>query len=372
MVNPVPGKSVTTPYKKKGLIWRACGWHTGQDYAAPVGTKVVAARAGRVKHVNYGSAFGNHQVAVQCKDGTEDFYAHMNSRVADGTWVRPNEKVGTVGVEGNVTGPHLHFERHKRHNVWRCDNMLDPMLSHKDGTMEPGKVYLSKLTFGESDSNSVRRLQEVLNKVYGTNLPLSGNYLTLTRDAVSGWQKDKAADKSITDGQSLNLYQANQIFADSGHTVVNDVPEEPEQPDDEQIIQGLGIWEWYSGKPKKDKVVYPDGEWHKLFVQPPSGIKAKATDFHFLYLRILLPANRTAARLIETRFIRSDGDGTAYDSREYGTVKNSVAYHNNHFEDGDGLGGTWYVKVTGGKSPITLTTRYAKTHVHYQEENKIT
>ena len=45
MVNPVPGYPVSTPYQKRGPYW-SCdedasgnGVHTGQDYAAPAGTK---------------------------------------------------------------------------------------------------------------------------------------------------------------------------------------------------------------------------------------------------------------------------------------------------------------------------------------------
>lgn len=132
MTNPVPGYSVSTAYHKTGSNWTACGWHTGQDYAAPEGTKVVAARAGTTRHVNYGSSFGSHQIAVQCDDGTEDFYAHMRYRVGSGVRVEAGAKVGEVGNEGNSTGPHLHFERHTTHNKWSCGVMADPMKSHND------------------------------------------------------------------------------------------------------------------------------------------------------------------------------------------------------------------------------------------------
>lgn len=130
MVNPVPGYGVTTPYGRRGSYW-SCdqdaygnGIHTGADYAAPTGTKAVAARDGHVAHVNYGSAFGSNQVAVRCPDGTEDFYAHMVSRVAQGP-VSAGSKVGEVGAQGNVTGPHLHFERHKAPG-WSCAICVDP------------------------------------------------------------------------------------------------------------------------------------------------------------------------------------------------------------------------------------------------------
>lgn len=130
MVSPVPGKAVTTKFKLKGSFWKACGWHTGQDYAAKVGTKVVAARPGIVKHVNYGTAFGSKQVAVVCSDGSEDFYAHMRLRIKSGTRVKAGDKIGEVGSEGNVSGPHLHFERHKVAGKWNCNNIDDPMKSH--------------------------------------------------------------------------------------------------------------------------------------------------------------------------------------------------------------------------------------------------
>lgn len=135
MVNPVPGFSVTTPYGKRGSYW-SCnedsngnGIHTGADFAAPVGTKVVAARPGKVVYCNHGSAFGSHQVEIPV-DGTRDFYAHMRSRIANGAKVEAGDKIGEVGIEGNVSGAHLHFERHKvATGGWSCSVVTDPQPS---------------------------------------------------------------------------------------------------------------------------------------------------------------------------------------------------------------------------------------------------
>lgn len=131
MVQPVPGYAASTPYGRRGPYW-SCdedsagnGIHTGADYAAPAGAQVVAARPGTVAHVNYGSAFGYHQLAVRCSDGTEDFYAHLRSRAAHGQKVDAGQKVGEVGAEGNVSGAHLHFERHKAPG-WSCTLCVDP------------------------------------------------------------------------------------------------------------------------------------------------------------------------------------------------------------------------------------------------------
>ena len=136
MTNPVPGYSVSTPYGKRGSYW-SCnedsngnGIHTGVDYAAANGTKIVAARGGKVEHVNFGSAFGSHQMVVKPGDGTRDFYAHMRSRATNGGQVETGQKIGEVGSEGNVTGAHLHFERHKvASGGWSCGIIVDPQPS---------------------------------------------------------------------------------------------------------------------------------------------------------------------------------------------------------------------------------------------------
>jgi hypothetical protein len=339
----------------------------------------VAARAGVTKHVNYGSAFGSKQLAVQCDDGTEDFYAHMSSRVGSGIRVAAGAKVGAVGTEGNSTGPHLHFERHKTKNAWNCGNMDDPMKSHNDGgNVNPGNVYLSKLVYKQDDSDSVKRLQQELNDVSlsgGSELPITGGYFDKTRDEVKKWQEQKATDKSVKDGSKLTKAQADQLFAGSGNTVIDDVntPPEPPQPpvEPEKIIDAFGLWKWYSGKPGGEFVLHP-GEWMRLGIkEKASGIKAESSEHRLLYLRVELPSGRSADRVLETKFIRANGDSTAYDSEEYGLKKDSHPYYNVHFEDGDGAGGEWWVKVTGGSDPIKFTTRYAKQHTFYEKKQEI-
>lgn len=132
-MHPVPGYPITTPYGRRGPYW-SCdedgngnGIHTGADIAAPAGALVIAARPGTVVHSNHGAAFGSHQVDVVVGDGTRDFYAHMSSRVAHGVRLEAGAKVGEVGTEGNVTGAHLHFERHATETGgWSCAVVRDP------------------------------------------------------------------------------------------------------------------------------------------------------------------------------------------------------------------------------------------------------
>ena len=134
---PVPGCAIGTPYGRRGPYW-SCdedaygnGIHTGVDYPAPTGTPVVAARGGTAQYCDHGSAFGYHQLEILPGDGTRDFYAHRPTRaVADGARVEAGAKVGTVGAEGNVSGPHLHFERHTvAAGGWSCYVVTDPQPS---------------------------------------------------------------------------------------------------------------------------------------------------------------------------------------------------------------------------------------------------
>lgn len=108
--NPVPGYRITTPFGRPGG-W-AAGYHTGDDYACPTGTRVVATRPGRVKVVSrtaFGSAYGLH-VVVQTGD-VQHLYAHLSkAAVQVGQSVQQGTTIGRSGNSGNTTGPHLHYE----------------------------------------------------------------------------------------------------------------------------------------------------------------------------------------------------------------------------------------------------------------------
>jgi murein DD-endopeptidase MepM/ murein hydrolase activator NlpD len=237
MVNPVPGYSVTTPYHKANNgSWNTCGWHTGQDYAAPGGTDVVAARGGTVVHVNYGSSLGNHQFVIRPGDGTEDMYCHTTSRPANGAIVSAGQKVADVGMEGNATGNHLHFERHSGYG-WACNLMDDPMKSHNAGGGSSGgsypsptskTVYLSKLHYGQEDSDSVYYLQQVLNghslpAPGNITLPLTGNYWDQTGTVVVTCQQTHGYGNDPVTESFVGASQAAHLFGGTGLTVVDDI-----------------------------------------------------------------------------------------------------------------------------------------------------
>jgi murein DD-endopeptidase MepM/ murein hydrolase activator NlpD len=86
--------------------------HKGVDYAAPVGTPVRAAGAGRVKFIGRQGGYGN-VIELEHGSGVVTVYGHMSRFAAQlrrGQHVDLAQVIGYVGMTGLATGPHLHFE----------------------------------------------------------------------------------------------------------------------------------------------------------------------------------------------------------------------------------------------------------------------
>jgi len=86
--------------------------HQGVDFAAPVGTPVVAAADGTVVAAGPRNAYGR-AVELRHPGGTETLYAHLSSfapGLAPGQQVRQGQLIGRVGSSGLSSGPHLHYE----------------------------------------------------------------------------------------------------------------------------------------------------------------------------------------------------------------------------------------------------------------------
>ena len=98
-------------YSESKGAWRM---HTGVDLAAPMGTPVLAAKAGRVALVQAVGGYGN-TVLLDHGDGVETLYAHLQQAlVREGDWIGQGVQLGAVGTTGAATGPHLHFELRTR------------------------------------------------------------------------------------------------------------------------------------------------------------------------------------------------------------------------------------------------------------------
>ncbi|MDT0446774.1 M23 family metallopeptidase [Streptomyces johnsoniae] len=105
---PVTGHPVSASYGIPGG-W-AAGYHTGIDWATPVGTPVRSVGPGTVVLAEYAGDYGN-AVVVEMPDGYFTLYAHLSEiSVRTGQDVNGGTAVGDSGDTGRSTGPHLHFE----------------------------------------------------------------------------------------------------------------------------------------------------------------------------------------------------------------------------------------------------------------------
>lgn len=121
--NPAPGFAINSPFGLRQLPWEKRGrLHAGVDFAAPMGSKVVATTQGVVSKTGYSPSYGNF-VEVSHGEGLTSFYAHLSkSAVREGMAVTPGKLLGNVGNTGASAGAHLHFE------LRRDGKPLDPSM----------------------------------------------------------------------------------------------------------------------------------------------------------------------------------------------------------------------------------------------------
>ncbi|MFF7488865.1 M23 family metallopeptidase [Streptomyces luteogriseus] len=112
-VDPVKKYSLSASFAQNGGMW--AHKHSGQDFAVPTGTQVVAAHGGTVvkaggNGAGDGPAYGN-AVVIKHGNGTYSQYAHLSKvTVHIGQIVKTGQEIAKSGNTGNSSGPHLHFE----------------------------------------------------------------------------------------------------------------------------------------------------------------------------------------------------------------------------------------------------------------------
>jgi murein DD-endopeptidase MepM/ murein hydrolase activator NlpD len=112
---------------------RAGHTHQGQDTFAKCGTRLVAARGGRVKYKAYHALAGNYVVIDG--DGTDVDYVYMHldqpSPFSTGDRVYTGQTIGAVGDTGDAVGCHLHMELWTGPGWYDGGRPFDPLPSLK-------------------------------------------------------------------------------------------------------------------------------------------------------------------------------------------------------------------------------------------------
>ncbi len=86
--------------------------HTGIDWAAPTGTRIMAAGDGVIEKIGTRSGYGR-SITLKHLHGYETTYNHMSGYAKGlkaGDSVVQGQVIGFIGSSGLSTGPHLHFE----------------------------------------------------------------------------------------------------------------------------------------------------------------------------------------------------------------------------------------------------------------------
>ena len=113
MKTPINGARLSSSFgMRKHPIDGFNKMHKGTDFAAPMGTPIMASGNGVVKKAGWCGGGGNC-VVIKHNSTYQTVYAHMSKfakGIRKGTRVKQGQTIGFVGSTGKSTGPHLHYE----------------------------------------------------------------------------------------------------------------------------------------------------------------------------------------------------------------------------------------------------------------------
>ena len=113
MKTPINGARLSSAFgMRKHPIDGYNKMHRGTDFAAPMGTPIMASGNGLITRARWCGGGGNC-VKIKHNSTYETIYAHMKNfarGIKEGVRVKQGQIIGYVGSTGKSTGPHLHYE----------------------------------------------------------------------------------------------------------------------------------------------------------------------------------------------------------------------------------------------------------------------
>ena len=113
MKTPINGARLSSPFgMRKHPIDGFNKMHKGTDFAAPMGTPIMASGDGVIKKAGWCGGGGNC-IVIKHNSTYQTVYAHMSKfarGIRSGVRVKQAQTIGYVGSTGKSTGPHLHYE----------------------------------------------------------------------------------------------------------------------------------------------------------------------------------------------------------------------------------------------------------------------
>ena len=121
--SPVQFSRISSRYnlKRKIAYYGRVRPHLGTDFAAPIGTEIRATASGTVVKAGYTRGNGNY-ITIKHNGTYSTQYLHMKKRgVKRGQFVSQGDYLGTVGMTGNTSGPHVCYR------FWKNGKQVDPL-----------------------------------------------------------------------------------------------------------------------------------------------------------------------------------------------------------------------------------------------------
>ena len=113
MKTPINGARLSSSFgMRKHPIDGFNKMHRGTDFAAPMGTPIMASGSGVITRARWCGGGGNC-IKIKHNSTYETIYAHMKNfarGIKEGLRVKQGQIIGYVGSTGKSTGPHLHYE----------------------------------------------------------------------------------------------------------------------------------------------------------------------------------------------------------------------------------------------------------------------
>ncbi|MDB4070148.1 peptidoglycan DD-metalloendopeptidase family protein [Candidatus Pelagibacter sp.] len=113
MKTPINGARLSSAFgMRKHPIDGFNKMHRGTDFAAPMGTPIMASGSGLITRARWCGGGGNC-IKIKHNSSYETIYAHMKNfarGIKEGIRVKQGQIIGYVGSTGKSTGPHLHYE----------------------------------------------------------------------------------------------------------------------------------------------------------------------------------------------------------------------------------------------------------------------
>ena len=110
---PITGARLSSSFgQRKHPVSGFNAMHKGVDFAAPLGTPIIAAGSGVIRESGWKGSFGRY-IRIKHNATYDTAYAHMKRiapQIRVGKYVKQGEVIGFVGSTGRSTGAHLHYE----------------------------------------------------------------------------------------------------------------------------------------------------------------------------------------------------------------------------------------------------------------------